>query len=61
MVIAALEIALANHTPLLLAVAPPVRLLPGLAPEALPVALRDLVVTSGCAADYDAWLTDGVA
>ena len=60
-VIAALERALADHTPLLLAVAPPPRLVPGLALEALPVVLRDLEVTSGCAADYDAWLTDGVA
>jgi len=54
-VVPALEAALVTGTPLLLAFAPTVRP-PDLAREALPVALRDIEVGGGCAADYDTWL-----
>ena len=54
-IVPALEMALADHTPLLLAVRRR-RLRRASRLEALPVALRDLEVASGCAADYDAWL-----
>lgn len=48
--------ALADGTPLLLAIRPtPVASV--LETTAVPPALRDLDVASGCAADYDAWLT----
>jgi hypothetical protein len=57
----ALEVALTEGTPLVLALAPPPAARSGLAPEALPASLRDLEVASGCAADYDGWLTDGAA
>jgi len=54
-VVPALTAALATGTPLLLALTPaPDR--DGLAPDAVPVHLRDLDIPSGCAADYDEWL-----
>jgi transposase len=56
----ALEIALARGTPLQLALTPATPPI-GLAAEAVPVALRDLEIDSGTAADYDAWLQGGVA
>jgi transposase len=58
-VVPALEIALAQGTPLLLALTPatpPVEL----ARDAVPLALRDVEVDRGCAADYDGWLQGGV-
>jgi len=54
-IIPALETALVVGTPLLLALAPATRP-PDLPREALPVALRDVEVGGGCAADYDTWL-----
>ena len=47
--------------PLGLALAPPPAAQRGLAQAVLPAALRDLDVTSGCAAGYDGWLTGGTA
>jgi transposase len=59
-VVSALDAALRCGTPLLLALTPgpaaPVRL----ASDLIPVALRDLDVPSGCAADYDGWLAEAV-
>jgi hypothetical protein len=58
-VVPALDRALAQGTPLLLALTParpPVEL----AREAVPGALRDIDVDQGCAADYDGWLQGGV-
>ena len=60
-VLPALETALAEGRPLLLAVATPPPPPRDLALEAVPLAWRDLEIPSGCAADYDGWLTDGVA
>ncbi len=48
--------ALAEGTPVLLALTP-ARVTTTLATAAVPASLRDLDVPSGCAADYDAWLT----
>ncbi len=57
----ALTVALTTGTPLLLALTParssPMRV--GL--DAVPAALRDIDVASGCAADYDGWLLGGAA
>jgi transposase len=47
--------ALAAGTPLLLALTAPAAMSP--TPVDVPSALRDLEVPSGCAADYDGWLT----
>jgi len=47
--------ALAAGTPLLLALTAPAAMTP--TPVDVPSALRDLEVPSGCAADYDGWLT----
>ena len=55
-VVPALTIALAAGTPLLLALTPAGR--ECLAPAAVPTHLRDLVIPSGCAADYDRWLVE---
>jgi transposase len=59
-VVPAVEAALRDGTPVLLALTPsgppPARL----AADAIPVALRDLEVPSGCAADYDGWLAEAV-
>jgi hypothetical protein len=54
-VVPALHAALLAGTPLLLALTPATPR-PALAADAVPVHLRDLVISSGCAADYDAWL-----
>jgi hypothetical protein len=60
LVVPALDVALRTGTPVLLALTPgataPVRL----AADAVPAALRDLDVPSGCAADYDGWLAEAV-
>ncbi len=55
-VVPALRVALAAGAPLLLALTPasPLRV----AREAVPAALRDIEVGSGCAADYDGWLVE---
>jgi hypothetical protein len=50
-----LRAALVAGTPLLLALTPAATR-PALAPDAIPVHLRDLAIPSGCAADYDTWL-----
>lgn len=50
--------ALATGTPLLLALAPPP--VP-VVPLEVPLGLRDIDVTRGCAADYDGWLTGATA
>ena len=60
-VVPALTRALATGTPLLLALTP-ARSAPTRVPlDAVPAALRDIDVSSGCAADYDAWLLGGAA
>ena len=59
-VVPALEAALATSTPPLLALAPATRA-PALPLDAIPAALRTIEIGAGCAADYDAWLQDGVA
>jgi transposase len=59
-VVPALRLALTTGAPPLLALASapsPVRV----ALDSLPAPLRDIDVTSGCAADYDGWLLGGVA
>jgi hypothetical protein len=59
-VVPALEVALCRGTPMLLALtpgsSPPARL----AADVVPATLRDLEVSSGCAADYDGWLAEAV-
>jgi transposase len=59
-VVPALTAALAQGTPLLLAI-PPATAPRDLAPDAVPAHLRDLAVPSGCAADYDGWLVGAPA
>ena len=59
-VVPAMEGALANGTPVLLALTPGVSVPAPLAPEVVPAALRDLDIQSGCAADYDGWLAEAV-
>jgi hypothetical protein len=54
----ALHAALVAKTPLLLALTPASATRGYLAPDAVPVHLRALEVTSGCAADYDDWLVE---
>jgi transposase len=56
-VVPALTAALARGTPLLLALTP-ARALTCVAPDAVPASLRDIEVSSGCAADYDGWLVE---
>jgi transposase len=56
-VAAAVEGALRTGTPVLLALSPPA----ALAAVEVPPALRDIDVRSGCAADYDSWLTEALA
>ena len=56
-VVPALAAALATGTPLLLALTPgwsPTRI----GPDTVPAPLRDIEVSSGCAADYDGWLVE---
>jgi len=57
----ALTRALATGTPLLLALTPARWAPTPVALDAVPIALRDIAVPSGCAADYDAWLLGGAA
>lgn len=57
----ALTQALATGTPLLLALTPARSSPPQVALDAVPAALRDIDVSSGCAADYDGWLLGGAA
>ncbi len=57
-VVPALQAALATGTPLLLALTPARASSERLALDAVPLPLRDLVVPSGCAADYDRWLVE---
>jgi transposase len=52
----ALTTALVTGTPLLLAFTPGPAAPDRVAPDAVPPRLRDIEVTSGCAADYDGWL-----
>lgn len=59
-VVPAIDAALRAGTPLLLALTPGPAALARLTPDALPAALRDLDVPSGCAADYDGWLAEAV-
>ena len=60
-VVPALTRALASGTPLLLALTPARAAPTPVALDAVPIALRDIDVPSGCAADYDAWLLGGAA
>jgi len=59
-VVLAVEVALRCGTLVLLALTPGPAAAARLAPDAVPVALRDLDVSSGCAADYDGWLAEAV-
>jgi hypothetical protein len=60
-VVPALRVALATGTPLLLALTPARSASARVAPDTVPASLRAIDVTSGCAADYDAWLLGGAA
>ena len=60
-VVPALTAALATGTPLLLALTPARSTPACVALDAVPAPLRDIAVTSGCAADYDGWLRGGAA
>jgi transposase len=60
-VVPALTVALATGTPLLLALTPARATPARVALDAVPAPLRDIAVTSGCAADYDGWLLGGAA
>src|SRR5260221_610258 len=53
--------ALPTGAPLLLGVRPARSISGRVALEAVPAPLRDITVTSGCAADYDGWLLGGAA
>jgi hypothetical protein len=57
-VVPALTHALAKQTPLLLALTPAPSTLARVTPDAVPASLREIDVTSGCAADYDDWLVE---
>jgi transposase len=57
-VVPALTNALANKTPLLLALMPAPSALARVTPDAVPASLREIDVASGCAADYDDWLVE---
>jgi hypothetical protein len=57
-VVPALTNALANKTPLLLALTPAPSALARVTPDAVPASLREIDVASGCAADYDDWLVE---
>jgi transposase len=59
-VVPALDVALRSGTPVLLALTPGPAAPARLAPDVVPVPLRDLDVPSGCAADYDGWLAEAV-
>jgi hypothetical protein len=54
----ALTAALTTGTPLLLALTPAHASSDRGAPDTVPPLLRDIDVTSGCAADYDGWLAE---
>jgi len=56
-----IEDALGGDEPLLLALAPPVPFVATVAHQELPQSLRTVEVATGCAADYDRWLTGGEA
>jgi hypothetical protein len=57
-VVPACVAALATGTSLLLALTPARRPLDRLGPDAVPASLRTIDIGSGCAADYDAWLSE---
>lgn len=57
-VVPAFVAALATGTSLLLALTPARRPLDRLGPDAVPTSLRAIDIGSGCAADYDAWLSE---
>ena len=57
-VVPALRGALAMGTPLLLTLTPARSSPDRVALDTIPGALRDIVVESGCAADYDGWLLE---
>ena len=59
-VVPAIDAALRDGTPMLLALTPGPTGPPPLTPDVLPAALRDLDVPSGSAADYDGWLAEAV-
>jgi transposase len=59
-VVPAVERALHTGTPVLLALTPGAGAPAPLEAAVLPAALRDVEVPSGCAADYDQWLAEGV-
>jgi transposase len=57
-VVGTLTAALTTGTPLLLAATLPVQ---AVVPMEVPLALRDLEIARGCAADYDTWLVEATA
>jgi transposase len=59
-IVPAVEAALRTGTPVLLALTPGAATPARLPADVVPVALRDLDVPSGCAADYDSWLAEAV-
>jgi transposase len=59
-VVPAVEAALRRGTPVLLALTPGTPAPTRLEADVVPAALRDLEVSSGCAADYDGWLAEAV-
>jgi len=60
-VVARIESALATGAPVLLTVTAEVAIAAGrLAADAVPASLREVDVTTGCAADYDGWLAEAV-
>jgi hypothetical protein len=60
-VVPALQAALTTGAPVLLALTPARSSPAPVALDAVPAALRDIDVPSGCAADYDMWLVGGAA
>jgi transposase len=57
-VVPALEAALRRGTPMLLALTPGAAVPAPLDADAVPLPLRGLEISSGCAADYDGWLAE---
>ena len=59
-IVPALEAALRTGTPVLLALTPGAAALAALDADAVPLPLRGLEISSGCAADYDGWLMEAI-
>jgi len=59
-IVPAMEAALRTGTPVLLALTPGAAALAALDADAVPLPLRGLEISSGCAADYDGWLMEAI-